>query len=160
MKSKIIAAALVGMSFASISSAATYSDEGTVTSIQPNFKEVNQRQQVCEDVEVYNQGNGGSTTGTVIGGVAGGLLGNQVGGGNGRVAATALGAVIGAMTGNNLGGNNNGTSTRQQCHTVNNTVTEQNGYLVTYQYGGHTFTSPVLRNPGSSISLAISVQPR
>ncbi len=45
----------------------------------------------------------GNTTvglGTVAGGVVGGLLGNQVGGGNGKTAMTVLGAAGGAFAGN------------------------------------------------------------
>ena len=42
--------------------------------------------------------------GAALGGLAGGILGNQVGGGSGRVAATAVGAVAGAMVGNHLAG--------------------------------------------------------
>ena len=38
---------------------------------------------------------------------AGGVLGNQVGGGSGRVAATAVGAVGGALLGNTVEGRNN-----------------------------------------------------
>ncbi len=40
--------------------------------------------------------------GTLIGGVAGGLLGSQFGGG-GKVAATAVGAIAGALIGNHIG---------------------------------------------------------
>jgi outer membrane lipoprotein SlyB len=50
-------------------------------------------------VEVSGQGN---YLGTVGGAVVGGLLGNQVGGGNGRKVATVAGAVGGAMVGNNI----------------------------------------------------------
>jgi len=39
-----------------------------------------------------------------IGAVAGGVIGNQFGKGNGRVAATAAGAVIGSMVGGNMVG--------------------------------------------------------
>ena len=51
-------------------------------------------------------GPGGMTkqdTGTAIGAVAGGLLGNTVGKGSGRVAATAVGAVVGGIIGNQVG---------------------------------------------------------
>jgi outer membrane lipoprotein SlyB len=47
----------------------------------------------------------GNTTvglGTVAGGVIGGLLGNQVGGGNGKTAMTVLGAAGGAFAGNQV----------------------------------------------------------
>lgn len=42
-------------------------------------------------------------TGLVVGAVAGGLLGNQVGGGSGKIAATALGAVVGGIVGSEIG---------------------------------------------------------
>lgn len=57
-------------------------------------------------VERQGQVNGvavGNTTvgiGTVAGGVVGGLLGNQVGGGNGKTAMTVLGVAGGAYAGN------------------------------------------------------------
>lgn len=41
--------------------------------------------------------------GTVIGAVAGGLLGSQIGHGDGRAAATILGAIAGGMVGNAIG---------------------------------------------------------
>jgi outer membrane lipoprotein SlyB len=48
----------------------------------------------------------------VIGGVAGGLLGNQIGGGSGRTAATVLGAVGGAAVGSHLARNSAGATTQ------------------------------------------------
>ncbi|MGE5510137.1 MAG: RT0821/Lpp0805 family surface protein [Bacteroidota bacterium] len=42
-------------------------------------------------------------TGTVVGAVAGGILGNQVGRGSGRVAATMVGAVVGGIVGHEIG---------------------------------------------------------
>lgn len=47
---------------------------------------------------------GGTTVGigTVAGGVVGGLLGNQVGGGNGKTAMTVLGVAGGAFAGNTI----------------------------------------------------------
>ncbi|HET8745733.1 MAG TPA: RT0821/Lpp0805 family surface protein [Ramlibacter sp.] len=41
--------------------------------------------------------------GTVIGAVAGGLLGSQIGGGDGRVAATIVGAIAGGAIGQSIG---------------------------------------------------------
>jgi outer membrane lipoprotein SlyB len=43
--------------------------------------------------------------GTVIGAVAGGLIGNQVGGGKGKTAATAAGAVAGGAVGHQVAKN-------------------------------------------------------
>jgi surface antigen len=42
-------------------------------------------------------------SGTLLGAVAGGVIGNQFGGGSGRVLATAAGAVAGGMIGNSIG---------------------------------------------------------
>ena len=46
--------------------------------------------------------NNRGTAGTVIGGVAGAVLGNQIGSGGGRAAATVLGALGGAVVGNRV----------------------------------------------------------
>lgn len=48
--------------------------------------------------QVTNEG-----VGTVAGGVVGGLLGSQFGGGSGKVAAAAGGALLGAFLGGNIG---------------------------------------------------------
>ena len=42
-------------------------------------------------------------TGLAVGAVAGGILGNQIGKGGGRVAATAIGAVVGGIVGSEIG---------------------------------------------------------
>ena len=42
-------------------------------------------------------------TGLAVGAVAGGLLGNTIGHGGGRVAATAIGAVVGGIVGSEIG---------------------------------------------------------
>ncbi|MBQ4853962.1 glycine zipper 2TM domain-containing protein [Rhodanobacter sp. B2A1Ga4] len=65
---------------------------------------------VQEVQQVYidgSSGNGG-TLGAIIGAVAGGVLGNQVGKGDGRKAATVVGAVAGGVVGNQIGKRNSG----------------------------------------------------
>ncbi len=44
-----------------------------------------------------------SDGGTLVGAVAGGIIGNQVGKGSGRVVATAVGAVVGGIVGHEIG---------------------------------------------------------
>lgn len=65
---------------------------------------------VVEDVQqVYTNGNGNNgTLGAIIGAVAGGVLGNQVGKGDGRKAATVAGALAGGVVGNQVGKRNGG----------------------------------------------------
>lgn len=53
-------------------------------------------------VETHGQG---TAVGTAGGAIVGGLLGNQVGSGNGRKLATVAGAIGGAMAGNTIEGN-------------------------------------------------------
>ncbi|MES2207061.1 MAG: glycine zipper 2TM domain-containing protein [Pseudomonadota bacterium] len=60
-------------------------------------------------------------TGAVIGGVAGGLLGSQIGGGNARFATTAIGAGTGAMVGNSISRKRN-TRTVHKCKMVTTRV--------------------------------------
>ncbi len=69
-------------------------DCGTVEAVTP----------VQRQGEVNGVAVGGTTVGigTVAGGVVGGLLGNQVGGGSGKTAMTVLGAAGGAFAGNQI----------------------------------------------------------
>lgn len=57
---------------------------------------------VVESVQAVQQKGEGSGIGVAGGAVAGGLLGHQVGGGNGKTAMTVLGAVGGAFAGNEI----------------------------------------------------------
>jgi uncharacterized protein YcfJ len=79
---------------------------------------------VCEDVQVTqnNTSDPNRIAGTAIGAAAGGLVGNQIGGGRGRTLATVGGAVAGGVVGNRVqrnNQNNNATvTTERRCHTV------------------------------------------
>ncbi|KAF1055526.1 MAG: hypothetical protein GAK43_00321 [Stenotrophomonas maltophilia] len=60
---------------------------------------------VCKNVEVQrNAKDPNRIAGTATGAVVGGLLGNQVGGGNGKKLATVAGAVAGGAVGRNVQG--------------------------------------------------------
>ncbi|MBO6785146.1 MAG: glycine zipper 2TM domain-containing protein [Alphaproteobacteria bacterium] len=48
-------------------------------------------------------GSQNQTAGTIVGGIAGAVLGSQVGGGSGRIVATAVGTLAGALIGNEIG---------------------------------------------------------
>lgn len=63
------------------------------------------KQTRCYDVEVQKPKevkDQHKITGTAVGALAGGLLGNQVGGGSGKKIATAAGAVGGAVAGRKI----------------------------------------------------------
>jgi uncharacterized protein YcfJ len=102
----------------------------------------------------------GNAGGTVAGAVIGGLLGNQVGGGNGKKAATAAGAVVGGVIGNKVDKNHVGgrvvSRTERQCHTENTSSESSRvtGYNVTYRNAdGTTGTMRMGSKPGTRIAM-------
>ncbi len=58
---------------------------------------------VIQVESIINQGANHQVAGTILGGVVGGLLGHQVGGGRGNTLATIAGAVGGGYVGNRMG---------------------------------------------------------
>lgn len=81
--------------------------------------------QVCRDVETkeIQSKDNNRLIGTGVGAVAGGLLGNQVGGGKGKTLATVAGAVGGGYAGNQIQKNHQDKNARyethRECHWVN-----------------------------------------
>jgi uncharacterized protein YcfJ len=65
---------------------------------------------VCRDVS----SKGARNTGTVLGAVAGGLLGNSLAHGGGKTGGTILGAGAGAVVGHQVAKHN---ATHKECHT-------------------------------------------
>lgn len=76
--------------------------------------------------------SGTSTAGTLIGGVVGAALGNQIGSGGGRAAATVLGAVGGAVVGNQIAKNRDGTYASPTGAVYRVTVQTENGQWRSY----------------------------
>lgn len=156
---------LVGFGMLSAAAAAEFEDYARVISVAPQVEQVNYPQQECttEYVPVQRQASRG-VGGSILGGLAGGIIGNQVGGGSGRTAATAAGAIAGAIVGDRMENNTAGAVTEQQpvrqCRTVDNWQSRNNGYAVTYEYQGHTYTSVMPYDPGSRMRVRVSVVPR
>ncbi|MFC3109477.1 glycine zipper 2TM domain-containing protein [Undibacterium arcticum] len=145
--------------------AASFDDIARVINVTPNQERYVQQQQVCDSANIpvsYQGSSDRSAGGSIIGGVAGALLGNQIGGGNGRTVATAVGAIAGAMTGDRLDNRGNGYhgEPSRSCHWENNVTSRMNGYVVTYDYNGHSYTTVMPYDPGQQIRVSISVSPR
>jgi len=89
--------------------------------------------------------------------LAGGLLGNQIGGGNGKKLATVAGAVGGGYAGNKVqeGMQNRDTytTTQTRCNTVNDLSEKVVGYDVKYSIGDKAGQVRMERDPGSQIPL-------
>ena len=161
----VLLASLVGFGAAPVVHSAEYDDFARVTSVTPQYEQVNYPQQECRTEYVTVQrpqqrGVGGS----ILGGVAGGIIGNQVGGGNGRTVATAAGAIAGAIVGDRLENSDTGVVTEhqpvRQCRTVDNWQSRPNGYLVSYEYHGRSYTAVMPHDPGERMRVRVSVAPR
>lgn len=101
-----------------------------------------QTREVCEERTVTHQAptkDENQIAGTAAGAVIGGLLGNQVGGGNGKKAATALSAIAGGLIGKSAQANHQQQQTYQTVEQVCNNIREPDqttGYEVTINVEG------------------------
>ena len=95
--------------------------------------------------------------GSVLGAVAGGVIGHQFGGGRGRDVATVVGALGGGYAGNQVQGamqdNDTYTTTQQRCKTVYDKSEKMLGYDVTYKIGDQQGKIRMDKDPGSQIPL-------
>jgi uncharacterized protein YcfJ len=164
IKTIILAVGFAVSAAASSAYAADFDDFARVVSVAPQVEQANQPRQQCwtEQVQVQQRPQR-SAGGAILGGLAGGLLGSQVGGGNGRIAAAAVGAMTGAVVGDRLDNDGNPVVAEQpvqRCRTVDHWESRNNGYAVTYEYRGHTYTSIMPYEPGERMKVHVSVVPR
>lgn len=131
-----------------------------VVSVTPVRSSSSAPRQVCRD-EVVNHTappkDQHNIAGTAIGAIAGGLLGNQVGGGKGRTLATVAGAAAGGYAGNRIENSHHQaqvTSTvERRCSTVTDTKSKIVGYDVQYVYNGVTRTTRMDHDPGDRVQV-------
>ena len=132
-------------------------EQGRVLSSTPITQQVAVPQQVCNDQQVAVAPRP-SGAGAVVGAIAGGLLGNAIGGGGGRAAATGAGLIGGAMLGNQVEATGPAQyQTVRQCSTQTFYQNRTVGYNVTYEYNGRSYTTQTTEPPGKWI--ALNVQP-
>lgn len=158
MKKLIVIAAL---GLAQVAHAVEYTDTARVSSVTPRYEQIVVPQQSCQFVQETVQER--SNTGAILGGVAGAIIGSQVGGGNGRIVTGALGAGIGAIAGDRIDNRDNVPQTRevQRCTQVNTYQSVIHGYNVTYSYNGRYYQT-VLSYPaqvGDMIRIQVNVNP-
>lgn len=156
----------IGAVAAAAVQAQTFVDNARVRSVEPQYENVavprtECRNQWVQESRGYDDRNYG---GAVVGGVAGALVGNQVGKGHGREAATAVGAVVGAFAGDRIANGdrwNRRDEAREvtKCWTVNEMQPRLTGYRVNYEYRGQTYATVLRENPGRTLAVRVSVQP-
>ena len=154
--------------------AQTFNDTARVRNVAPQYENVSIPRNECTNQWVTEQQPAVSSRnygGLAIGGVAGALLGNQVGGGRGRQAATAVGAVVGALAGehfanqNNWGGGGYQQASQpqqrqvQNCRTVSDVQSRLTGYQVEYEYRGQVYKTVTRENPGRTLPIRVSFAP-
>jgi uncharacterized protein YcfJ len=155
MKKTILFSAVGVLS--ALGSAAGAQDIGRVLSSTPVIQQVPVPRQVCSyqpvAVQQPNSGAGG-----VIGALAGGAIGNQIGHGDGRAAATILGVVGGALLGNRIESNNNAPQVQniQNCSTQTYYENRTVGYNVLYEYAGKQYNAQMPNDPGPTIRLQLT----
>lgn len=131
-----------------------------VVKVTPATEVVSVPKEVCEDVTVTHQADPRDkhkVIGTATGAVLGGLLGNQVGGGNGRKLVTVAGAAAGAYAGRKaqekVQADDTYTTTEQRCSTVIESIENIIGYDVTYRIGEIEGQIRLDQEPGEQIPL-------
>ena len=116
-------------------------------------------QRVCgtRTVQVRQPERFGNRDGALLGAVVGGLLGHQVGGGNGRTLATVAGAVGGGYVGRDIDrrhvGGRVSYQNQSECHTETRSTDKVIGYEVRYQQAGQLKTMRVSKKPSDQVWL-------
>ena len=147
-------ALLAGLGAAHLSASAQ--ETGRVISSTPVIQQVAVPRQVCTNSQVATQGQK-SGAGALMGAIAGGAVGNNVGSGGGRTAATMLGVLGGAILGDKVEG-----APAPEVRTVQNCTNQvfyenrTTGYHVVYEFAGKHYTVQMPHDPGPTVRLQIT----
>jgi uncharacterized protein YcfJ len=142
--------------------------EAQVVDVEPLLRvvTVTTPQEVCRNEEVWNPAPvRRSRTPLIAGGILGGVVGNQFGGGRGQDLLTIGGALLGASIGSDVAHRNNpasGYKSVQQICAIEHVRHDEeriDGYRVTYRYAGRDFVTHTQTEPGSTIRVRVAVEP-
>ena len=153
-----VAAALSVAAVASLDVFSTGPRYAQVLSATPIHESVKTPRQQCRNVTVTHRRpvqDENRIAGSVLGAVAGGVLGHQIGNGRGKDVATVVGALGGGYAGNQVQGsmhnNDTYTTTQQRCSTVYDKSQKLLGYDVTYKIGDQQGRVRMDKDPGTQI---------
>lgn len=140
-----------------------------VVDVQPivRYVTVNRPRQECWDEVVYSEPRRGVAGPALAGGIIGGAIGRQFGGGSGRDALTVAGALAGSAIAadraarNRAGSGPARATSVERCQVIDQRYTEErvDGYRVTYKYRGRHHTMITPERPGSRVRLRVSAVP-
>lgn len=163
--SQVFAGLTLALLLSQTASADSYRDYAQVTRVDPVYERVTRRipETSCHIQSSHYRDSGGSNshTGTIVGGILGAAIGNELGTSkrNKQVGAVA-GGLLGASVGRDL---SRGARHRNEevCETRYRTQVErqQVGYRVTYQYQGRSYQTRTERHPGRRMPVTVQVRP-
>ena len=180
---KTLMAAAVAAAFTSLGAfAESFTDSAQVVSVRATMDRIPVNREECwseqrrdyEERRVTRQDNGAPIgAGTVIGAIAGGVIGHQFGNSSGgRDRGTAAGAIVGGLVGNQIDRENRGgpsegveverrpvTREVERCRTIQEVREVPVGYDVRYRYGGREFMTRMPFNPGRRVRVAVDIRP-
>lgn len=144
--------------------AGSWSDTAKVISVEEKYRDhtIRTPYQDCYIQEYYErQGDDGSATNELFGGIIGGAIGNQFGKGSGKDALTVAGALLGASIANDNERGSDTLKTKEVCKTKYHTETQSrlSHYQVKYEYEGRTFTYKSKRRPQDALTVRVNVTP-
>lgn len=154
MNKKLTLAGVAGLMLAA--PALHAQETARVISSIPVLQQVAVPRQVCstQQVQVEQPKTG---AGGLMGAIAGGAVGNQVGGGSGRALATMAGVIGGAILGDRIEGQ---PAPRLQDQTTCSTQTVYEnrtvGYNVTYEYAGRQYQVQMPQDPGPTLPVQVT----
>jgi hypothetical protein len=92
-----------------------------------------------------------------MGAIAGGAMGNAIGGGSGKAAATMIGLMGGAILGDQIeGAPQSQFQNVQRCSVQNYVENRTVAYNVVYEFSGKHYSVQMPNDPGPTLSLQIS----
>ena len=134
----------------------------TVIHSKPVYKQKNYPQKNCWQEHVSVPSRDHSLSSTIAGGLIGGVVGHQFGGGHGKDALTIAGAAIGASIGHDADKRRQHSSsmvhTTEYCERQNKVITELTGYKVKYRYDGEIYHTFLSYKPGSHLKIESDVE--
>jgi uncharacterized protein YcfJ len=146
----------------------SYSDTAKITSVDKIYRThtIREPYQDCYIKEYYQADDDGSMANELVGGLFGGLIGNQFGGGDGKDALTVAGALLGASLAHDDELKKSKTGrvvSKEICETKYRTepIERLSHYRVEYEYDDRSFTYTTKNKPyGSTLKIKVNVSPR
>jgi uncharacterized protein YcfJ len=155
-KQWLVIVSTVAVTLAVSSTAAQAQDQGRVISSQPVIQQVAVPRQTCSNEQIAVQGQK-SGAGGLMGAVAGGAIGNNIGSGSGRALATVIGVIGGSVMGDRIeGAPPVQMQTVQSCRTVTVYENRTSAYNVVYEFGGRQYSVQMPNDPGQYVQVQVT----